>query len=129
MQLDTDLTWMDDTGDTTAGPDRFIWNKPFIPLMNPYDTSPPQQDRRSSNMFGPSRNYFGADYIWHLSDTTALLSDMNFDIQSSVVQQFNIGFSHMRWPNLSYYIGMSIFKTGPGFGRERLKYVYFCSHL
>jgi FAD/FMN-containing dehydrogenase len=30
---------------------------------------------------------------------------MNFDIQSSVVQQFNVGFSHMRWPNLSYYIG------------------------
>jgi hypothetical protein len=30
---------------------------------------------------------------------------MNFDMQSGVVQQFNIGFSHLRWPNLSYYIG------------------------
>jgi hypothetical protein len=108
MRLDTDVTWVADSADASdsgPGPDRFIWNKPFIPLLNRFDTSPPQQDRRSSDIFGPRRNYFGADYIWHLSDTTALLSDMNFDIQSGVVQQFNIGFSHLRWPNLSYYIG------------------------
>ena len=43
--------------------------------------------------------------IWRLSDTTAVLSDMDFDIQSGVVQQYNVGFSHMRWPDLSYYIG------------------------
>ena len=30
---------------------------------------------------------------------------MNYDMQSGVVQQFNVGFSHLRWPNLSYYIG------------------------
>jgi hypothetical protein len=30
---------------------------------------------------------------------------MNFDIQSGVIQQFNVGVSHLRWPNLSYYIG------------------------
>jgi hypothetical protein len=30
---------------------------------------------------------------------------MNFDMQSGVVQQFDVGFSHLRWPNLSYYIG------------------------
>lgn len=105
MRLDTEVTWVSDSGDTKSGPDRFIWNKPFIPLLNRYDTSPPQQDRRNSDIFGPRRNYFGADYIWHLSDTTALLSDMDFDIQSGVVQQLNIGFSHLRWPNLSYYIG------------------------
>jgi len=40
-----------------------------------------------------------------LSDTSALLSDMHFDTQSGVVQQFNVGISHLRWPNLSYYIG------------------------
>ncbi|MFA5252523.1 MAG: hypothetical protein WC454_08070, partial [Phycisphaerae bacterium] len=45
------------------------------------------------------------DYIWRVSDTSAILSDLNFDIQSSDVQQFNIGFSHLVWPNLSYYIG------------------------
>ncbi len=105
MRLDMDITWVNNSGDTSAGPDRFIWNKPFIPLLNRYSTNVPQLDRRGGDIFGPRRNSFCADYIWRLTDTTALLSDMNFDIQSSVVQQFNVGFSHMRWPNLSYYVG------------------------
>ena len=95
MRLDMDVTWVRDSGDASAGPDRFIWNKPFIPL----------EKRRSSDIFGPRRNYFSADYIWRLSDTTAVLSDMNFDMQSGVVQQFNVGFSHLRWPNLQFYVG------------------------
>lgn len=110
MRLDTDVTWVNDSGDTTAGPDRFIWNKPFIPLANRYSRRfnqavIPPLDRRSSVEFGPRRNYFSADYMWNLSDTTALLSDMNFDMQSGVVQQFNVGMSAIRRPNLSYYIG------------------------
>jgi hypothetical protein len=105
MRLDMDIMWVNNSGDTSAGPDRFIWNKPFIPLLNRYSTNVPQLDRRGGDIFGPRRNSFCADYIWRLTDTTALLSDMNFDIQSSVVQQFNVGFSHMRWPNLSYYVG------------------------
>ena len=105
MRLDMDVTWVNDSGSASAGPDRFIWNRPFIPLVNRYGTMVPPQDRRSSNIYGPRRNYFGADYIWRLSDTTAVLSDMNFDMQSGVVQQFNVGFSHLRWPDLSYYIG------------------------
>ncbi|OHB84815.1 MAG: hypothetical protein A2Z38_10740 [Planctomycetes bacterium RBG_19FT_COMBO_48_8] len=38
------------------------------------------------------------------------MSDMNFDMQSGVVQQFNIGASVLRWPNLSYYIGSRYLK-------------------
>jgi hypothetical protein len=105
MRLDTDVTWVNDSGDTSAGADRFIWNKPFIPLVDTLGARVTPRDRRSGGIFGPRRNYFGADYLWRLSDTTALLSDMNFDMQSGVVQQFNIGFSRLRWPNLSYYIG------------------------
>jgi len=55
--------------------------------------------------WGPKRDYVGADYIWRLSDTSAILSDMYYDIDSGVVQQFNIGYSRMVWPNMSYYIG------------------------
>jgi len=101
MRLNMDVTWVNnsaDASDSGPGPDRFIWNKPFIPLVNVHD-------RRSGNIFGPRRDYFGADYLWRLSDTTAVLSDMNFDMQSGVVQQLNVGFSHLRWPDLSYYIG------------------------
>ena len=105
MRLDMDVTWVDESGDASAGPDRFIWNKPFIPTVNTLSRTVPLQDRRGSHIFGPRRNYFGADYSWRLSDTTAILSDMNYDLQSGVVQQYNVGFSHLRWPNLQYYIG------------------------
>ena len=116
MRLDTDITWVDNPGDTTAGPDRFIWNRPFIPLANQFTSS---RDRRSNNIFGPSRNSFTADYMWRVSDTTALLSDMNFDIQSGVVQQFNIGFSRLCWPNLSYYVGSRYLRRfNNGLGEE-----------
>ena len=95
MRLNTDITWVSNSGDASAGADRFIWNKPFIPMRT----------RRSSDTFGPRRDYFGADYAWYISDTFTLLSDMNYDIKSGVVQQFDIGVSHLRWPNLSYYVG------------------------
>ena len=98
MRLDMDVTWVNESDDASAGPDRFIWNKPFIPLVGRYN-------RRRSNIFGPRRNYIGADYIWRMSDTTAVLSDLNFDMKSGVVQQLNVGFSRLRWPDLSYYIG------------------------
>jgi len=105
MRLDLDVTWVNNSDDATAGADRFIWNKPLIPSINTYSWAIPLQDRRSSQIYGPRRNYVGADYIWRLSDTTAVLSDMNYDMQSGVVQQFDVGFSHLRWPNLQYYIG------------------------
>jgi len=105
MRLDLDITWVNDSADTPAGPSRLLWNKPFIPLVDTFDASFPPNDRRAGSIFGPTRNYFGADYAWRLSDTTAVLSDMYFDMQSGTVEQFNVGFSQFRWPDLSYYIG------------------------
>jgi len=110
MRLDMDFTWVNDSESAdAAGPDRFIWNKPIVPLRVLSAPDIFSGDLESGlhrfEMFGPRRNYFGADYIWRLSDTSAVLSDMHFDMQSGVVQQFNVGFSHLRWPNLSYYIG------------------------
>ena len=76
-------------------------------------------DRRSSVEYGPRRNYFSTDYMWNLSDTTALLSDMYFDMQSGVVQQFNVGLSVLRWPNISYYIGSRYLRrVENGFGEK-----------
>ncbi|MBW8040512.1 MAG: LPS-assembly protein LptD [Planctomycetes bacterium] len=119
MRLDMDVTWLNNSGDDSAGADEFVWNKPFIPLVNRFSGVVPLQDRRSGGIFGPRRNYIGADYIWRLSDTTAVLSDMNYDMQSGVVQQFNVGFSRLRWPNLSYYIGSRYLKRiDNGFGEE-----------
>ncbi|UCG47069.1 MAG: hypothetical protein JSU94_16415 [Phycisphaerales bacterium] len=111
MRLDMDVTWVNDSGDSSAGPDRFLWNRPLIPILNTYGPALQQggllyqRDRRGSSVYGPRRNSFTADYTWRLSDTTAILSDMNFDMQSGVVQQFNIGVTRLCWPNLSYYLG------------------------
>ncbi|MHC4844046.1 MAG: LPS-assembly protein LptD, partial [Planctomycetota bacterium] len=112
MRLDIDFTWVDDSiseTDAGPGPDQFIWNKPFVPLRQ---MSAPEimngdlsQELQRFSVWGPKRNYFSADYIWRISDTTALLSDLYFDMLSSDVQQLDIGISRMRWPNLTYYIG------------------------
>jgi hypothetical protein len=105
MRLDLDVTWVNNSGDASAGPDRFIWSEPFMPLVDNFSRAIPPRDRRSSDLFGPRRNYISGDYEWRLSDTTAILSDLNYDMQSGVVQQLNVGVSRMRWPDLSYYVG------------------------
>jgi len=109
-RLDMDVTWVEDPSHdaSSSGPDRFMWNKPFVPLRiisAPQIFSGDLSGLQRFEVFGPRRNYFGADGVLRLSDTAALLGDMNFDMQSGVVQQLNVGISRMRWPNLSYYIG------------------------
>jgi len=131
MRLDMDVTWVNESDDASAGPDQFIWNRPFIPLVNRFSTvlNPRDRyDRRSGDIFGPRRNYIGADYIWRLSDTTAVLSDLNYDMQSGVVQQVNVGFSHLRWPDLSYYIGSRYLRRiDSGFGEKGSNMVTFAA--
>jgi hypothetical protein len=112
MRLDTDFTWVNNSADAGAdtGPDRFIWNRPIIPLRVMSAPEIFNGDLRDPNlyrfeMFGPRRNYFSADYLWRVSDTTVIMSDLNYDLQSNVVQQFNFGLTHLCWPNLSLYIG------------------------
>ena len=112
LRLDMDVTLVEDSSHdaSSSGPDRFMWNKPFVPLRVLSAPSIFSSDLTGIGLhrfelFGPRRNYFGADAVLRLSDTAAVLGDMNFDMVSGVVQQLNVGFSRMRWPNLSYYIG------------------------
>ncbi len=105
LKLDVDFVWLSDSSDATAGPDRLIWNAPLIPLANRIGNVIPPVDRRTTDMFGPRQNYIGTEMILRLTDTTAVLSDLYIDMQSGVVEQFNVGFSRLVWPNLSYYLG------------------------
>ncbi len=112
MRLDMDVTFVNDSdGPRNTGPDKFIWNRQGVPLRVLSAPSifngnlPSGLGLQRFENYGPRRNYFSTDYIWRMSDTTAVLSDMYYDMQSSVVQQFNVGFSRLLWPNLSYYIG------------------------
>ena len=109
MKLAAGFTWVNDSADDSAGPDNFIWNKPFTP-MRVFSTPQIFNNDLIAGLptvetYGVRRNSFNADYIWRMTDTTAILSDLNYDMQSGVVQQYNVGFSRLRWPDLSYYIG------------------------
>jgi hypothetical protein len=45
------------------------------------------------------------DAEWRLTDTMSLLGDMNYDTQSGVVQQLDVGLSRYVYPDLSLYLG------------------------
>jgi hypothetical protein len=109
MRLNMDFTWVSDDESSVRRPDRLLWNDMFVPLAV---FSAPDilngdlaSGYRMFETYGPQRDSFNADYIWRVSDTLAILSDMNYDLQSNKVEQFNIGFSRLCLPNLSYYIG------------------------
>ncbi len=115
MRLDTSFTWVNDSDPASmSGADQFIWNRPFVPLRvfsaPAIFNSDLQSSLQRAELFGPRRNFFSSDYVWRMTDTTAVLSDMYYDAQSCVVEQFDIGFSRLVWPELSYYIGSRYLK-------------------
>jgi hypothetical protein len=108
MRLNMEYTMVSDDSAEPIRPDKTLWNNPFVPLstiMAPDILNGDLAGYRKFELFGPQRDSFNADYIWRMSDTTAILSDLNYDTKSNEIEQFNIGFSHLCWPNLSYYIG------------------------
>jgi len=109
MRLNMDFTWVSDDASSIRRPDRLLWNEAFVPLavfsMPDILNGDMASAYRMYETYGPQRDSFNADYIWRASDTLAILSDMNYDLQSRNVEQFNIGFSRLCLPNLSYYIG------------------------
>lgn len=108
MRLNTGFTWVNDSEDSST-PDQFLWNRPIAPLGSLSAPSFFNADLgaafRTFEIFGPRRNNFTTDYTWRLTDTTAFLTDAYYDMQSGVFQQVNAGFTHLAWPDLSYYIG------------------------
>lgn len=108
MRLNTDFAWVGNDSSEPIRPDKVIWNNSFVPLSAlsaPHIFNGDLLGYRMFETFGPQRDSFNADYIWRVSDTTAVLSDLNYDVKGGNVEQFNIGLSRLRWPNLSYYIG------------------------
>jgi hypothetical protein len=52
-----------------------------------------------------SRNYVNADMTYRISDHTALLSDVNWDMNDGEVDQYNISLAVERTPRLAYFLG------------------------
>jgi hypothetical protein len=111
MRLNLGGTWFADNEERTpdSGPYRYLWNNPMTPLrmysMPGILNGDLDHGLKKFETYGPVRDYYDADYMWQISDTTALLSDGYYDIHSGTVEQFDIGFSRTRLPDLSYYIG------------------------
>jgi hypothetical protein len=105
LELNTNFVWVNESRPETAGPDQLIWNTPFIPLVDRSSRVVPPLDRRSTDLLGPRQNYVSTDAILRLTDTTSLLGDAYFGMQTSEIEQVDIGFSRLCWPDLSYYVG------------------------
>lgn len=108
MRLNLEYTKVSDPSEDRRA-DRTLWNNPFVPLSTLVAPGIYNSDLggnyRTFEVFGPQRDSVNGDYIWRLSDTTAILSDFNWDVEDAEIEQFNIGLSKMVWPNLSLYLG------------------------
>ncbi|MHC4290764.1 MAG: LPS assembly protein LptD [Planctomycetota bacterium] len=123
MRLDLSGTWVDNDADSSEsplatnplvltpgnvttggldinnsqlyGPAAFVYNDPSIPFLQ----------RRNRSYYGIARDTFNGEYVWRVSDTFSLLSDVNYDIDDGRIQQFDIGVSRYVHPDISYYVG------------------------
>ncbi|UCG17203.1 MAG: LPS assembly protein LptD [Phycisphaerales bacterium] len=59
--------------------------------------------RRPENSI--SQNYVNTSLIWRVTDSTALLSESNFDLNDGELDVFDLSFAVERRPRLSYVIG------------------------
>jgi lipopolysaccharide export system protein LptA len=109
MTLNTSLIIVDNPSSFDGAPNRYIWSDPSTPLKT---ISAPQLFNNdlgpgvaTYEQYGPTRTHLEGDYSWRLTDTTALLSDGYYDTENGTVDQYDMGFVHARYPDLSYYLG------------------------
>lgn len=101
IRLDAEATWVKDDADSsigpafTYGPAAFVYNDPSIPLLL----------RRNEGFYGMVRDTVNGEFVWRLSDTMNVLSDLNYDMNSGKVQQLDFGVSRFVYPDISYYVG------------------------
>lgn len=70
---------------------------PFYPAGGRFDFYRPE--------YSIARNHLNADYTWNISDSTSLLADMNWDLNSGNIRIWDIGLAVTRDPRLRYYLG------------------------
>lgn len=109
MNLNVEMVIVDDAAAVAGAPDRYIWNDPAVPFRS---IAAPQVFNgdlgpalTTFEDYGPTRTHLAGDYRWRITDTTALLSDGYYDTCDGQLQQYNLGFTHVRYPDLSYYLG------------------------
>lgn len=81
-------------------------NQPSQPLFWSYYNKQPIgrfYDSRPENSI--ARNHVRTDFMYRLSDTTAILSDTNWDLTDGSMDLFNISYAVERTPRFSYFVG------------------------
>ncbi|MCU0916418.1 MAG: hypothetical protein MUC88_17915 [Planctomycetes bacterium] len=111
LQWNTDFVWVDADEPESARADRLLWNWPFVPLANRAGRMVPPLDRRATDLFGPRQDYVSTDASLQVSDTTMLMGGVYFGMQTSALEQADVGFSRTVWPDLSYYLGTRYLRT------------------
>ena len=106
LELNTDFVWVNESNLESTGPDYLTWNTPFIPLVDRSARMLPPLDRRSTDLVGPRQNYASVDGIFRMTDATSVLGDSYVGMQTGTVEQSDVGFSRLCWPDLSYYLGL-----------------------
>ncbi len=74
---------------------------------DPKDPTPPADGRLffSRGEYAITRNAINADALFNLSDATALLGDMNYDLNDSEIGLANLGLAVQRDPRYRWYLG------------------------
>ena len=106
LELNTDFVWISESNLESTGPDYLTWNTPFIPLVDRSARMLPPLDRRSTDLVGPRQNYASVDGIFRLTDATSILGNSYVGMQTGTIEQTDVGFSRLCWPDLSYYVGV-----------------------
>jgi hypothetical protein len=119
LELNSDLVWVGQSDPELDGPDRLPWSMPYIPMVDRSARTIPPIDRRSTSLFGPRQHYASSDGILRLTDSTAILGDGYLGMQTGTVEQTDIGFSRLVWPDLSYYVGTRYLRRFFFNGQER----------
>ncbi len=70
--------------------------KNTLPIGRYYDWRPEES---------VARPHVRTDFMYRISDTTAVLSDTNFDLNDGTMDLFNISYAVERTPRLSYFFG------------------------
>jgi hypothetical protein len=89
MRMNLVAGFYDNNADPVPSNGKFLWYRP-------------------ENSVG--RNHINGDWTWHLSDSTTVLADVNYDLDRDVIGQANAGLAVNRGPRLRYYLGWGYIK-------------------
>lgn len=112
VQFNTELVFVDKDADVQI-PNYILWHEPEIPLWQ----------RRTTNIYGAARDYLGTNLLWQITDSTDLMADAYVDLADQRLCQLNLGISHVRWPDLRYYIGTRYLGTVGGITGQQASHV------